>query len=57
MRVEVAGRHIEPLLQVDAGEKQRIVSRKSGRVQHVSGGILFVAGKRYVSGHGFFCKT
>ena len=33
--VEVAGRHIEPFLQVNPEEKQRTVSSRSGRVQHV----------------------
>ena len=33
--VEVAGRHIERLLKVDPEEKQRTVSSRSGRVQHV----------------------
>ena len=53
--VEITGCHIEPFFYVHPEEKQCTVSSRIGRVQHVMCGILFVAGKRCVSGHEFLC--
>ena len=53
--VEVAGRHIEPLL--ISGPRRKTMYSKQQKWESSTYCGIFVAGKRYVFGHDFLCKT